>query len=393
MHLTTTFVLLVSFILLGVHAELIAVLQIFRHGQRTPVSFFPNDPYYDSSYWGGLASGALTNEGKRMQMKLGQYTRSRYSNFIPKKYDPSFFYAQTTDVDRTHMSAQSNIYGLFPISTSDQKWQNKIDWQPIPIHPSDSAVLSTSIFPANCPAYTKTLAAVIGSEEFTKLDSENVELYKYLTNNSGSSVTDIISINGIWDPLKAEDSIGFSLPAWTKSVYPEPLRTMAGKLFELFTHTTTMKRLCIGPFINEVVTYLESMAADSSSSYKYKMYSAHDTNIAAILNTFGAFSPSFPPAFASTIYIELHKENWQNVVKVFNKDGDTLKQISVNGCELSCPLSSFRQALSDIIVDADTRDAECSSTEETKVLLGSSGTTGNKYSAAELEEKFAGVMT
>ncbi|XP_072387066.1 venom acid phosphatase Acph-1-like [Diabrotica undecimpunctata] len=392
MHLIATVVLLVSSALLGAHAELLAVVQIFRHGQRTPVNFYPNDPYQDSSYWGELASGQLTNEGKRQHMKLGEFTRNRYSNFLSQKYDPSFFYAQTTDVDRTHMSAQSNIYGLFPVSTRDQQWQNKINWQPIPVHPANKATFSTSFYPDNCPAYTKELSAVLNSQEFATYDLENSELYKYLTNNSGSTVTDILSVSNIWDPLKGEDSVGFGLPAWTKSVYPEPLRTLVGRFFEAFTHTTTMKRLVIGPFLNEVVTYLESMAANPSSSYKFKMYSGHDTNVASVLNAFGAFSPGFPPAFASTIYIELHKENWKNVVKVFSKDGDNIKQISVNGCELSCPLSSFRQYLSDIIVDADTRDTECSNSGETKVLLGSVAT-NNKYSAEELDKKFAGVST
>ncbi|CAG9834465.1 unnamed protein product [Diabrotica balteata] len=358
MNLISSFILLVSFTLLGVHAELLAVIQ----------------------------------EGKRQHFKLGQYTRSRYSTFIPKKYDPSFLYAQTTDVDRTHMSAQSNLYGLFPVSTNDQQWQNNINWQPIPVHPANKVILSSLLYPKNCPAFTKELLAVLSSEEFTTYDSENSGLYAYLTANSGINVTDIITANDIWDAVKIEDSVGYSLPAWVKSIYPEPIRTMTGKYFEVFTHTTAMKRLTIGPFLNEVVEHLESMAANPTSSYKYKMYSAHDTNIAAILNAFDAFSPSFPPAFASTIYIELHKENWKNVVKVFNKELDTVRQVSINGCELSCPLASVRKYLSNIIIDADTRDAECNSSGGDKVLLGSAATT-SKYSAEELEQKFAGVST
>ncbi|KAJ8941635.1 hypothetical protein NQ318_010661 [Aromia moschata] len=31
---------------------------IFRHGERTPIMFYPTDPYQNSSYWDGL--GQLT---------------------------------------------------------------------------------------------------------------------------------------------------------------------------------------------------------------------------------------------------------------------------------------------------------------------------------------------
>uniref|UniRef100_A0A6P7FIG6 acid phosphatase n=1 Tax=Diabrotica virgifera virgifera TaxID=50390 RepID=A0A6P7FIG6_DIAVI len=393
MHLIASFVLLVGLTLSGVHAELIAVIQIFRHGQRTPINFYPNDPYKDPSYWGGLAGGQLTNEGKRMHMKLGQYTRSRYANFIPQKYDPSFFYAQTTDVDRTHMSAQSNVYGLFPVTTNDQRWENKINWQPIPIHPANNIVLSNFVYPPNCPAFTTEMQAVLASQEFTTYDSENAGLYAYLTKHSGMNITDVTTAFDIWDCVKTEDNVGFSLPAWTKSIYPEPLRTTIGKFFEVFTYTTNMKRIIIGPFLNEVVEYLESMAANSSSSHKYKMYSAHESNMGAILNAFGAFNPSSPPAFASTVYIELHKENWKYTVKVFNKELDNIRQVSVNGCDLNCPLDSFKENLSDFIIDADTRDTECNSVEEKKLLAGSAAATIGKYSAEELEQKFAGFST
>ena len=40
---------------------------------------------------------------------------------------------RSTDVDRTLMSAYSNLAGLYPPSGS-QKWDDKILWQPIPVH-------------------------------------------------------------------------------------------------------------------------------------------------------------------------------------------------------------------------------------------------------------------
>lgn len=45
----------------------------------------------------------------------------------------SQFYIQSTDYDRTIMSAQSYLSGLFP-PTSSQIWNPELLWQPIPVH-------------------------------------------------------------------------------------------------------------------------------------------------------------------------------------------------------------------------------------------------------------------
>lgn len=72
-------------------------------------------------------------KGKRQLFELGQYFRSRYNKLIGGKYSPEKVYIVSTDFDRAIMSAQTNLAGMFP-PTEDEKWNDDIPWQPIPLH-------------------------------------------------------------------------------------------------------------------------------------------------------------------------------------------------------------------------------------------------------------------
>ncbi|GAB0184323.1 dnaJ subfamily C member 13 [Grus japonensis] len=104
---------------------------VFRHGDRTPIVNFPTDLHKESEWPQGF--GQLTKTGMQQLFELGQYTRKRYSNFLNSTYNRQEFYIQSTDYDRTIMSAQSYLSGLFP-PTSSQIWNPEILWQPIPVH-------------------------------------------------------------------------------------------------------------------------------------------------------------------------------------------------------------------------------------------------------------------
>ena len=78
----------------------------------------------------------LTQIGMRQEFALGSYLRSRYSGFLSDSYKRHEIYMQSTAIDRTIMSAQCVLAGVFP-PTGDQLWRPQLAWQPIAIHTSD----------------------------------------------------------------------------------------------------------------------------------------------------------------------------------------------------------------------------------------------------------------
>lgn len=68
------------------------------------------------------------------QYLLGKYLRSRYDGFLSKDYSPYEILAQSSTVDRTIMSADANLAGLYPPEDAQSHWNPEINWQPIPVH-------------------------------------------------------------------------------------------------------------------------------------------------------------------------------------------------------------------------------------------------------------------
>lgn len=176
--------------------------------------------------------------GKQQHYALGEFTRTRYDGFIPTKYDPKAFKAQTTDVDRTHMSCQSNIAAIFP-PDEDEMFEDGLLWQPIPVHP-----ISTNIFNGACSIVTTEQAYIALKDPlYAQLNIQFADLYTYLTNYSGYNVTTISGVGTLRDAMYIETRFNYTQPDWAQSVYPEPIEVLNGYAIGLATYTTVMKRL------------------------------------------------------------------------------------------------------------------------------------------------------
>ncbi|KAL3202042.1 hypothetical protein MRX96_042731 [Rhipicephalus microplus] len=83
---------------------------MFRHGDRTPTSLYPNDPNSPSDFPEGL--GHIMHKGKNDQYNSGKFLRTKYEDFLA--YDSNEMRARSSGRERCLESIQTNLYGLYP---------------------------------------------------------------------------------------------------------------------------------------------------------------------------------------------------------------------------------------------------------------------------------------
>eukprot|EP00096_Caligus_rogercresseyi_P013635 TRINITY_DN6265_c0_g1_i1.p1 TRINITY_DN6265_c0_g1~~TRINITY_DN6265_c0_g1_i1.p1 ORF type:complete len:423 (-),score=74.06 TRINITY_DN6265_c0_g1_i1:202-1470(-) len=332
---------------------------LFRHGDRTPVAFYPNDPHKDPSEW-PVGPGQLTPRGMKMQYELGKYLRSRYAGFLSEAYKKDDILVRSTDVDRTLMSALSNLAGLYPPKES-QVWNPNLLWQPVPVHtiPGPEDVLLGSHFDCERYGYLKN-KTVYDNPYFKALNAKYAKDFAYMSHHSGSTIDNIVNADYIRDTLFIEELYNKSLPEWTKRVYPEPLNTISALSFLSPTWTEELKRLKSGPLITQLLENFEGALDPKGPSFI--MYSGHDTTVAALLNSLGVFPAQIPP-YASCVIMEVHSTSSQSLSVRFQYRNDSTRapyDLIIPGCKKPlCPLETFKTLTRPLRLSMEAWTSEC----------------------------------
>lgn len=142
--------------------------------------------------------------GVKQEYALGQWFWRRYSNYLSSVFNVNDIYVQSSDVDRTLMSAQSTLAGLYP-PFGNKVWNNNILWQPIPVHtmPVETDYLIAGQVPT-CSSYQNALNEYMASDEMKKFQNSIQPFYDYLTVNTGVKIDSVHVLSIIRDTWLCE---------------------------------------------------------------------------------------------------------------------------------------------------------------------------------------------
>ncbi|XP_014483412.1 PREDICTED: lysosomal acid phosphatase-like isoform X2 [Dinoponera quadriceps] len=327
------------------HDTLQQVIFIIRHGDRNPVETYPKDPHINYTWPGGR--GALTKKGMLRIYTIAQWIREDYGAIIGKKYENVNTMVFSASEERSIMSAQTLLAGLFSPSHEDIFTPN-LKWTPIPVY----------TIPKEIDKLEEALKQAFLKEE-KRSSAKMAEYYKKLTKYTGKNISTILDVSYLYDTLQIEEQHGLKLPIWTQNLYNNEMREMSIRSYNLFTDDIIQKRLRGGPLLKKILQHMEETKIGPKPRRAY-FYFVSDITIINVMRTMEFMNIS-KPDFGATLIFELHcTDNQSQEVKILYLSSTEKKVASfmeIPNCANPCLLQSLKQTWHKVI--PDNWDAEC----------------------------------
>ena len=344
------FILIVAISTVGLNAyaqeDLVFAFDIVRHGDRTPLLKIPNSPHE----W-AEGMGQLTARGMRQELQRGEILRRKYMeqyHLLPAHFQHETMYVFSTDTDRTLMSAQSLLLGLYSLGTgphlSTGKTALPIEFQPIPIHTQPSSS-SPFIDDADKEKYTERLSQYVitqpewikKTKELQALNAQNQDKFSSWSQATGLQLTTIGDLVLLADTLHIYQIHRIPLPSQlSEDDVKEIIET---GLWGFITQYKTKEIASVigSPLLLKISDSLYN-ASTQKTSLKYVLFSAHDNTILSVMTTLGAPLDHQPP-YTSDLNFSLFKNDQGNyIVRVSYND----KPVKIPSCGgTSCTLEQF----------------------------------------------------
>lgn len=346
--------------------KLLFAAELCRHGDRSPLYEFPSDALPASHWPEGI--GQLTAIGQRAHYELGTRLRARYvdSGFLSESYSAKEIYVRSTDVDRTLMSAQSQLTGLYPPGTArnvDVRVKFGEDalhedegglphmFQPIPVH-TESAKNDILLLPGvGCPRHRFLIEKKFASDEFLRKIDEEADFLRTVgrianvSDPEAFNIFDLVHISDTWTCFAAHS---VPLPDAATPDIVSHAHNVSNWLLKFRNTGVAVHRLRAGLILNTIREYMVMAAlldADrlppefNNLVKKFVLLSAHDTTVSSTLAALRVFDGTNPP-YNSTIIWELFKAH----------NGTLFVRVEYNGQPLVLPGCPSSECMPDTYV-------------------------------------------
>ncbi|KAG8281696.1 hypothetical protein J6590_054586 [Homalodisca vitripennis] len=330
-----------------------------RHGTRGPLEDFPEFPYPLSnvSSW-PYGQSQLTMVGRAQAHRLGAKIRALYNEFLTKDYNENDIKAYSTLTDRTFMTAELFLAGLYP-PQEYQLWDEKFPCQPIPVYPSTLDNIEVVLSPKSCPRFKKAYDGSLSN--FEKEFSQNItDIMKYVQPYTGLSVDNETmtslrhSVFNLWEALYCATAEGFPIPDWAQNIFRQPLENLIVKLYlAIISGSDEQIRLFEGMLFQDLIKTMEAKVNGTlNPDRRFILHSSHDGSLMALQTILGVLeyeSAHLIVDTGSALIFELHKDPVTSLeyVQVLFIQGHSAdlnpEDINIPGCGSPCEFNKLKK--------------------------------------------------
>jgi lysosomal acid phosphatase len=231
-----------------------------------------------------------------------------------------------------------------------------LQWQPVPVFNIPRETDTIIIQRRDCPRYDIEKEKQLNSDEIRKHEEANFEFYEYLSFHTSENISSFAEAEYLHNSLDAMDKAGWTLPEWTKSVYPEKTREVCARYLRFLTESDFMKKARGGPLLTEIMNSMMGKSQNLNEK-SIAIYSGHDVTLVNIMNTLNILNQTDQvPKFSASLVIELHEKSAveeEMTVRVFyfkNEQDANPTRVQISGCDSPCYLSTFKNIYKDFLV-------------------------------------------
>ena len=295
--------------------QLIFAVDVIRHGDRGPIDDFKSAPF---KWPQGL--GQLTAEGMDGEYQLGKQFRARYVDkyhLLPEHYDFHTMYVRASDVDRTLMSAECTLMGLYPMGSGPVGDDGAVSapsrYQPIPIHTRPRETDDMLVPDANKGVRDTYTKYVYDSDEWKQRAAKESLNFEHWSQVTGTKITELRQMSGIGDTVHIREIHHVPMPDGMTKADAEAMKEAGEWVFATTFKPAQVGEATGGKLLALIARYLES-ATTGDGKLKYVLFSAHDSTISSLLSAMKAPADIRPP-YSSDLSLTLWKRGDSTSVK------------------------------------------------------------------------------
>ena len=295
--------------------QMVFAVDVIRHGDRGPIFDLPIDRH---KWPQGL--GELTPEGMDQEFQLGKQFRERYvvqNHLLPETFDVGKIYVRASDFDRTLMSAECTLLGLYPLGSGPLTDAGSPGapsrYQPIPIHtqPRDTDDVLIPEMNKGMPDVYKQVYESADWKERSAKEKPNFEKWSRLT---GIKISDLKQLARIGDAVHVRQIHHVPMPEGMTQADADAIIDVGEWAFAQTFKPPEIEQASGMHLLNLIAKHLKD-ATKNDAQLKYVLFSAHDSTIATLMSALK--SPAKErPRYSSDLSITLWKNSSGYSVKV-----------------------------------------------------------------------------